>query len=190
MTISRRSLLFGTVSAIAVSSFMQPKTSEAHITIASSSGDKNLLMKMIRVLYPHDRFPDGPYKRTSDDVIKKGNSNPAKALMLRAGILELKANSFDSLSFNDATKYLKSIEGTDFFNHVRGTSVVTFYNDKEVWKLLGYEGYSFDQGGYINRGFNDLDWLPDPRITEHPELASFLKKEPNKFVSLKLNKAS
>jgi hypothetical protein len=32
--------------------------------------------------------------------------------------------------------------------------------------LLGYEGPSFDKGGYLNRGFNDLDWLPDPRITE------------------------
>jgi hypothetical protein len=24
------------------------------------------------------------------------------------------------------------------------------------------EGPSFDKGGYLHRGFNDLDWLPDP----------------------------
>jgi hypothetical protein len=45
--------------------------------------------------------------------------------------------------------------------------VVALYNDHEVWELLGYEGPSFDQGGYLNRGFDDLDWLPDPRIEEY-----------------------
>ena len=49
---------------------------------------------------------------------------------------------------------------------MRGSAVVALYNDQETWETLGYEGASFDQGGYVNRGFNDLDWLPDPRITE------------------------
>jgi hypothetical protein len=35
-----------------------------------------------------------------------------------------------------------------------------------VWSLLGYEGPSYDQGGYAERGFGDLDWRPDPRIEE------------------------
>jgi hypothetical protein len=25
---------------------------------------------------------------------------------------------------------------------------------------FGYEGASADKGGYIDRGFNDIDWLP------------------------------
>ena len=29
------------------------------------------------------------------------------------------------------------------------------------------EGASFDQGGYLHRGFDDLDWLPDPRTAEY-----------------------
>jgi hypothetical protein len=40
--------------------------------------------------------------------------------------------------------------------------VVEIYSDPQTWKLLGYEGPSFAQGGYVKRGFNDLDWLPDP----------------------------
>ena len=40
--------------------------------------------------------------------------------------------------------------------------MVEIYSDPQTWKLLGYEGPSFAQGGYIDRGFNDLDWLPDP----------------------------
>ena len=122
---------------------------------------------MIRVMYPHSRFPDGPYERTATAVIDKANASPAKALMLRSGLNELRSNSFVSLSDNAATKYLESIQSSEFFQHVRGTTVVALYNDHEVWELLGYEGPSFDKGGYINRGFNDLTWLPDPRITEY-----------------------
>ena len=45
---------------------------------------------------------------------------------------------------------------------MRSTAVVEVYSDERTWQLVGYEGPSFDKGGYINRGFNDLDWLPDP----------------------------
>ena len=53
---------------------------------------------------------------------------------------------------------------TPFFQTVRATAVVALYDQAEVWELLGYEGPSFDQGGYLERGFDDLDWLPDPPV--------------------------
>jgi len=28
-----------------------------------------------------------------------------------------------------------------------------------VWPIFGYEGASFEYGGYIDRGFNDINWL-------------------------------
>ena len=37
--------------------------------------------------------------------------------------------------------------------------VVSLYNQKAVWPKFGYEGSSADKGGYINRGFDDIDWL-------------------------------
>jgi hypothetical protein len=49
-----------------------------------------------------------------------------------------------------------------FFELVRTTAVVEVYTDRETWDLLGYEGPSFAKGGYIERGFDDLDWLPEP----------------------------
>ena len=47
---------------------------------------------------------------------------------------------------------------------VKAKFVTTFYDDREVWGLLGYEVDSFAQGGYLHRGFDDLDWLPAARI--------------------------
>jgi hypothetical protein len=37
---------------------------------------------------------------------------------------------------------------------------VSLYNQKEVWPKFGYEGSSAEHGGYIKRGFADIDWLP------------------------------
>ena len=36
------------------------------------------------------------------------------------------------------------------------------YNNPQVWQAFGYEGEAFEYGGYIERGFDDLGWLPDP----------------------------
>jgi hypothetical protein len=37
--------------------------------------------------------------------------------------------------------------------------VVSLYNQPAVWSLLGYEGSSYEKGGYLNRGFDDVNWL-------------------------------
>jgi hypothetical protein len=185
MNISRRSFIFGAVASTVYTSLWSINIAKAKISAGSNKEDKELLIKMVRTLYPHDRFPEGPYVRTTEDVIKKGNSSPEKAIMLQQGIDQLKNANFAKLNFKKSTKFLTNMGRTDFFEHVRGTSTVTLYNDKEVWELLGYEGYSSDQGGYINRGFNDLDWLPEPRITEHPELANFLSESPKRYAAIK-----
>ena len=46
-----------------------------------------------------------------------------------------------------------------FVQKVRGGLMTGLYNNKEVWPVFGYEGESASKGGYIDRGFNDLDWL-------------------------------
>ncbi len=47
-----------------------------------------------------------------------------------------------------------------FSRRLRGDLIVSLYNNKEVWPKFGYEGSSAEHGGYINRGFADIDWLP------------------------------
>ena len=185
MSISRRSFIFGSVATSVFISLWDINPSKAEVKVGDNAEDKKLIIKMVRDVYPHDRFPEAPYERTANDVITKGNADSAKKAMLSEGIENLKKAKYEKLNFKKSTKYLKKIEKSDFFQHVRGTSVVTLYNDQEVWGLLGYEGSSFEKGGYIDRGFNDLDWLPEPRIEEHPELAAFLKEDPKRLAAIK-----
>jgi len=184
MVFSRRKFIFGSIAASVYVSLWNINPAEAEVKIGDSSEDKKILMKMCRDIYPHDRFPDGPYERCLNDIITKGNKGAENKSMMSDGLEKLKAVNYGNLNFTESTKYLESIESTAFFQHVRSNTVVTLYNDQEVWGLLGYEGSSFEKGGYISRGFNDLDWLPEPRITEHPELAAFLKADPNRLASI------
>ncbi|MEM9760977.1 MAG: hypothetical protein AAF968_00455 [Pseudomonadota bacterium] len=139
---------------------------KAAIKVGTDAESKALLLRMLRVMYPHERFPDAPYERTGDAIRAAAQKSIAQSLMFAEGLQDLKASDFNGMDDATALAHLTSIESTDFFQLVRGTTVVTLYNDPEVWEILGYEGPSFDKGGYINRGFNDLDWLPEPRITE------------------------
>lgn len=130
---------------------------------------RQVLTRMIRVAYPHDRFPDGPYERTAQAVEGAGAASDAEFATLSTGLDALDADAggdFASLDEAAATAQLEKIDSEPFFRQVHATCVVALYDDREVWELLGYEGPSFDKGGYVDRGFDDLDWLPDPRITE------------------------
>ncbi len=55
---------------------------------------------------------------------------------------------------------IEAMDGTPFFATVRGDIVVSLYNNPLVWRHFGYEGASFDDGGYLERGFDDIGWLP------------------------------
>ena len=85
MDVSRRSLLLGTASAAVIGptaftnkgAFAQGAAS-APIIVGAAPEDRKLLFRMIRVMYPHDRFSDGPYERTADAVFAAANSTPAQ----------------------------------------------------------------------------------------------------------------
>ena len=127
------------------------------------------LVRVIRVAFPHRNFPDGPYQRTAEHIIETAATDPYQTAQLGQGLLSLDAlrdRPFADLGPEEALAVLQQVERTPFFQLVRSTTVVFMYSDREVWSVLGYEGESSDQGGYVNRGFDDLDWLPDPRIEE------------------------
>ena len=59
----------------------------------------------------------------------------------------------------DRVDVLRSMENEPFFQTVRSGLVTGLYNQKAVWPIFGYEGESFSQGGYIDRGFDDIAWI-------------------------------
>jgi hypothetical protein len=130
-------------------------------------GADRTLLRVLRVMYPHDAFPDGPYERARGALLADAAASPRLAGVIAQGVRDLDAlagRPFVDLSGAEATALLERIAGSDFFVAVRNKAFATLYDDHEVWGLLGYEGPSFEHGGYVERGFADLDWLPEPPL--------------------------
>jgi hypothetical protein len=108
-------------------------------------------------------LPDDVYARVGEKLAEMAREDPGIARTIEDGVSALNGGRpFADLSADGQLEALTGIEGSDFFELVRSTAVVEVYSDQRTWQLVGYEGPSFDKGGYLNRGFNDLDWLPDP----------------------------
>jgi hypothetical protein len=130
---------------------------------------RTLLTRMVRVMFPHERFPDGPYERTADAILDAAGQDVRLRTQLDQGLRDLDVIGgapFAQLSDEQALAALRGMSTSEFFEGVRAKTILTLYNDPEVWELLGWEGESYSKGGYLDRGFDDLDWLPDPRIEE------------------------
>lgn len=143
----------------------------AQIPALDTDRAQRLLTRLLRVAYPHATFPDGPYERTAAAVMAAAEADDGdqRALLLGLGGLDIAAGGdFLSVDEHVAEAALRNVGADAFFVRIRSTAVVALYDDPEVWMLLGYEGSSFEHGGYLNRGFNDLDWLPAARIEEYP----------------------
>ncbi|MEA2316397.1 MAG: hypothetical protein QOD44_586 [Solirubrobacteraceae bacterium] len=123
------------------------------------------VLRMARVMYPHDALPDEVYARVGAKLAEASADDEETGRMIADGVAALDDQGdgpFAQRSADDQLEALKAIEDTPLFGLVRSTAVVEIYSDETTWRTFGYEGPSFDKGGYINRGFNDLDWLPDP----------------------------
>ncbi|ALE73921.1 hypothetical protein AD006_21995 [Pseudonocardia sp. EC080610-09] len=141
------------------------------MTYLLSRQDRQTLTRVVYAAFPHRTFPVGPYQRAADAVIEQAATDPRMLAQLVQGLGELDAQRdvpFAELDLDTAAAVLRGADGSPFVTAIVDSAIVTLYSDPEVWELLGYEGPSFDRGGYVDRGFDDLDWLPEPRI-EHRE---------------------
>ena len=116
-------------------------------------------LRVARVMFPHETLPDLAYAKVVTALEPE-----AETLAQGVAALDEGGTPFLELDDDAALSKLTTAEGSAYFELVKSTSVVELYDNPLVWKAFGYEGPAAHLGGYINRGFDDLDWLPDPPI--------------------------
>ena len=169
--IGRRSLLRAGATAVPAAiagGAISPAAAWAESAKALTPHAMATMVLVARDIYPHDHLVDLFYVKAVTPWDAKAEKDPAVRDMILGGVARLDADAHDRFGADylrvdweaDRVALLRAIEHTKFFSTVRADLVVSLYNQPEVWPKFGYEGSSAEYGGYLNRGFNDIDWLP------------------------------
>ncbi len=157
--LTRRTLLasaIGAAVAAAVSSCAREK--------GLSDRQERMLLQMARRLYPHDALADGIYAESLADFHHSAVDDVSLADTLDDGFsgldLATDGNWLGAMP-GDQVAALRDIERSEFFKAVQEAVRASLYAHPAVWELIGFEGSSVEHGGYIDRGFDDIDWLPE-----------------------------
>ncbi len=115
-------------------------------------------------MYPHDALDDTVYLNVLKPLQVAAMEDPRIGGALTEGREWLDAaagGDWLGADFETQIAALESIENSAFFETVQNSVRTELYNHPEVWELIGFEGSSIEHGGYIDRGFDDIDWLPE-----------------------------
>ena len=170
---NRRVFLQGAASAVpvvaaATSAGVGIKDAWADDATALPPATLKTLVKVARDIYPHDFLGDSYYIAAVNPWDTKAAKDPDIKELITGGVARLDRNARERHNVAyaevpweaDRVALLQGIEQSEFFQKVRADLIVSLYNQKELWPKFGYEGSSAEHGGYINRGFADIDWLP------------------------------
>ena len=119
------------------------------------------MLAMARQLFPHDKLGDEYYWVGVESIDKEMAGSPELKSRIHDGLAQLNAaagGDFGGAGADRQLAAMKKLESTPFFSDMLSKTQFYFYNNKTVWPKFGYEGSSWEKGGYINRGFNDVKW--------------------------------
>ena len=153
-------LLTGLVVAGSPLALIAPGRAWAVDLAAFTSAEAATLMAVARTIAPHDKLDDVAYalviQALDSDAAKDGNTRK----IFREGLGRLGAE-FAKAAETDRVDALKKIESSEFFQTMRLKTLQVLYASSMAYAYFGYEGEAFSKGGYLQRGFNDLRWLPE-----------------------------
>lgn len=123
------------------------------------------LFLLTRILFPHEKLGDDFYWHVVGQF-DLSCADPHFMALIRSGLTNLDKTAdlkWSELSKEKKIELLRKIQLGAFFQTVRILTLLNLYGNAHVGRKLGYEGRSYEHGGYLNRGFNDLSWLPEPK---------------------------
>lgn len=171
--VSRRGFLAGgvaTIVTVAMSGatiLVDPNGAWAVELHSLTPAQARVLLQFVRDLFPHPQIAETYYAQAIQPLNDEAGRNSSTKKLLADGIEQLNrlAKAGPDKTYADVkdegvrVEAIKRIEHGPFFAKVYGTTVVSLYNQPALWPIFGYQGPSSPKGGYLHRGFNDLDWL-------------------------------
>lgn len=129
----------------------------------SAEGSAAELTRMARLLFPHDGVADDVYAEVMDGILGDAASDASLHGMLNEAVGALNAaqdGDWFEAGESEQITAMRAIEDRPFFGAILGNVRARFYTHPKVWEDIDYPGSSVQFGGYLDRGFDDIDWLP------------------------------
>ncbi len=162
---TRRRFLVATISCSGlISTGIGAALLRASSAWAKFSSNANELGRMARLLFPHDGIDDDVYAEIVDGILTDAANDASLTSILDETVNALDAaqgGDWFGASENAQIAAMQAVEGEAFFDAVLGNVRARFYNHPKVWELIKYPGSSVESGGYVDHGFDDINWLPE-----------------------------
>lgn len=155
--------------AVSGALFALPPASVAAADPGATLSDHELevLSSVASIIFPHKKASPALFGQIVENIAAKVAQSAQDLDLVRAGVAQLDelsgVDGWSAVSDEQRVAFLKEIETSPFFGFLRNAAVEVVYRDPEIWNLIGYGGSSIEHGGYLHRGFNDIDWLPEVR---------------------------
>lgn len=136
---------------------------ETALIDATQLSDHQLLTlaRILQQILPHEDLDAAVFRDAVAAFADRIAGDDRKHRLIADGVAELDATStWLDQSRDEQLRALKGIGDGEFFALLRTTALEQVYRDERTWALVGYEGDASRFGGYLDRGFNDIDWLP------------------------------
>ena len=131
---------------------------------AWAGGNRNALVRVVRLMYPHEALSDEVYAEVLDQAMDMVANHKDFETLLAAIGRELDTSSAgDFMAASPAAQLaaLQKIQDQPWFTAILGAVSNRLYSHPGTWSMLNYGGPSYPHGGYIDRGAGDIDWLPE-----------------------------
>lgn len=168
--LARRRLLVAIVAFSGAAAIgLEPRLSSLSRAWAESpaqpdAGVRAAMLRMARLLYPHDALPDSVYAGILDRALSDvaAGADFGKQLDQAAAALDARAGRpWQDLDLAAQIAAMRGIETEAFFVAIENAVRAGIYNDPAFWKHVGYPGPSKGFGGYLHHGAGEIDWLPE-----------------------------
>ena len=109
-------------------------------------------------MLPHDGLTDDVYAEVLNEVLA---ATADDASVTESLLNKHQADSFMDIDEEAQLTVMRAIEHENSFATVLSALKTKMYGHPKVWEVIHYAGPSYQDGGYLNRGAGDIDWLPE-----------------------------
>jgi len=122
------------------------------------------MVRMARLLYPHDALADEVYADVLDQALTDtatGADFTGQLEEAAAALAERSGGAWQDLDVSAQIEAMQGIETASYFAAIQNSVRNGIYNGAAFWKHVGYPGPSKNFGGHLHHGAGEIDWLPE-----------------------------